>query len=88
MHDNSLLQLPHIRQEHLQRFAKAGVPDITTFINTDPVIARKHLQAIGLSHKQEADVCRAAQTFPVIDVRLFYDVECEDEDEEPTIKVA
>eukprot|EP01061_Rhynchopus_euleeides_P045577 TRINITY_DN8255_c1_g1_i1.p1 TRINITY_DN8255_c1_g1~~TRINITY_DN8255_c1_g1_i1.p1 ORF type:complete len:1912 (+),score=925.93 TRINITY_DN8255_c1_g1_i1:147-5882(+) len=84
--DNSLLQLPHVRHEHLPKLGRLGVNNITTFINSDPVVARKHLQTIGMSHKQEADICRAAQAFPVIDVRLFYDIEY-DEDDDPSIQV-
>ena len=87
--DNTLLQLPHVTEDHLPKFAANGVTNLAAFVNTDPVLARKNLQAAGFSHKQEADICRAAQHFPVVDARLFYDVEYdeEDEDEEPTIKV-
>eukprot|EP01059_Diplonema_ambulator_P031908 TRINITY_DN6011_c1_g5_i1.p1 TRINITY_DN6011_c1_g5~~TRINITY_DN6011_c1_g5_i1.p1 ORF type:complete len:2067 (+),score=794.61 TRINITY_DN6011_c1_g5_i1:370-6201(+) len=86
VHDNTLLQLPHFTTDHCAALKKQGIAGLPDFLNTDPMIARKLLKGLGMSHKQEADVCRAAQMMPVIDVRLFYDVECE-EDCEPSIKV-
>eukprot|EP01064_Diplonema_japonicum_P017634 TRINITY_DN2587_c0_g1_i4.p1 TRINITY_DN2587_c0_g1~~TRINITY_DN2587_c0_g1_i4.p1 ORF type:complete len:2057 (+),score=560.71 TRINITY_DN2587_c0_g1_i4:113-6283(+) len=88
--DNSLLQLPHITVGHIQTLKRSNIGCLPDFINTDPLVARKLLKDLGMSHKQEADICRAAQSFPVIDVRLYYDIETEDEDGdecEPTIKV-
>ncbi|KAJ9467937.1 DExH-box ATP-dependent RNA helicase DExH14 [Diplonema papillatum] len=85
IYDNSLMQLPHVTEALAEGFKKRDINNIAQFVNTEPAIARQHLRALGLSSKQEADVCRAAQNFPVIDVRLFYDIERE-EDCEPQIK--